>query len=94
MEKFESRLGYDGAEGFYFDRARPVVVEGVTRFEECCPTEVCDELQAALEWYANEMNYNYASDAEDQTIISQDQGGIARAALPAPSPPKRRTLED
>ena len=49
MLKFESRLGFDGDEGIYFDRTKPVVVDGEIQFEECSPAEVCDALQAVLE---------------------------------------------
>ena len=45
----ESRLGYDGDEGIYFDRTKPAGQECEERgqlYEECDPVEVCGDLEA------------------------------------------------
>ena len=45
----ESRLGYDGNEGIYFDRTKAadeIGEDGQPLFEECEPEEVCAELEA------------------------------------------------
>lgn len=46
----ESRLGYDGEEGIYFDRERPSGEEDHRGplYEECDPIEVCDELERTI----------------------------------------------
>ena len=44
----ESRLGYDGNEGIYFDRTKAadeIGEDGQPLFEECDPEEVCAELE-------------------------------------------------
>jgi hypothetical protein len=76
MFKFEERLGYDGDEQIYFDRRKPVDVDGVTRFEECDPVEVCGELQAALEKIIDRIPSTWAHE-------------VVRKALPSPETKER-----
>ena len=61
-------------------------MDGETRFEECSPVEVCDELQAALEEIAKQHTSEEMDD--DDEPDPDYEGGydviveLARAALP------------
>ena len=42
------RIGYDDDESIYFDRTKPIVVDGESFFEECDPERVCAEMQEVI----------------------------------------------
>lgn len=47
------RIGYDGDESIYFDRTKPITVEGAQFFEECDPEAVCAEIEEERDRLAN-----------------------------------------
>ena len=75
-----SRLGYDGDDGVFFDRSRPMEVDGETRYAECDPEEIVVELEAEV----REMDLNLVTakglitDLDSERIRLTDQ--LHRAA--------------
>ena len=67
------RLGYDEDNCFYFDRMKPITVDGEDLFEECNEIELCAEIEAENDRLLEENAKQAASLCERPTVWAYEQ---------------------